>query len=69
MFGSEPSDIPMMAGEIAGWFDAVYGEKYGGSDCRTITDEDPMTRFERCPDIIEATYVKAREILADYGKI
>jgi len=56
-----------MVPELAAWFQAEYGDRYGGSDCAVILDGDPMNKAHRCPGVIEATYRKARSILADYG--
>ncbi len=56
-----------MVQELAEWFRAVYGEKYGGIDCTDITLDDPHRRQMECPDLIQATYLQAKRILSDYG--
>ncbi|MDR1136855.1 MAG: C-GCAxxG-C-C family protein [Synergistaceae bacterium] len=69
MFGDSPSDSAVMARELSEWFEAEYGEKYGGIDCRDITGEDPQLKCERCPRLIESVYFQAKTILEEYGKI
>ncbi len=56
-----------MVQELAEWFRAVCGEKYGGIDCAEITHDDPQRRQMVCPDLIQATYLQAKRILSDYG--
>lgn len=65
LFGGRESR-PMVK-ELAEWFESTYGEKYGGVDCSQITNNDPHIRAARCPDIIEATYARAKEILIEQG--
>ena len=69
LFGDNPAESAEMTRELAEWFVSVYGEKYGSANCRDITGNDPAVKRERCPAIIEATYLQARTVLEDYGKI
>lgn len=69
LFGDNGAESAEMTRELAEWFADVYGEKYGGIDCSDITGNDPAVRRERCPAIVEATYLRARTILEDYGKL
>jgi hypothetical protein len=69
MFGDSPSDSADMIRELSEWFKAVYGEKYGGIDCRDITADDPLLKYERCPELIESVYLRAKTILEERGKI
>ena len=59
----EPDVIP----ELADWFQENYGEIYGGSDCRSILGDNMANKALRCPQVVENTYRKARELLEDYG--
>ncbi len=47
------------------WFQATYTPRYGGIRCDCIIDDNPMTRLERCPKIMEETFEKCRMLLAD----
>ena len=49
-----------MIPELADWFQENYGEIYGGSD-------NMANKALRCPQVVENTYRKARELLEDYG--
>ncbi|MDL2264709.1 C-GCAxxG-C-C family protein [Synergistaceae bacterium OttesenSCG-928-I11] len=69
LFGDNPAESAEMTRELAEWFADTYGEKYGGTDCSDITGNDPAVKNERCRAIIEATYLQAKAILEDYGKI
>jgi Putative redox-active protein (C_GCAxxG_C_C). len=69
LFAADPAESAEMTAELVSWFRAVYGGKYGGVDCAAITGNDQAVKLERCPALIEATYVRARDILKDYGKI
>ncbi len=53
--------------ELVEWFTAVYGNEYGGIDCKSISGDTPANRTQRCPALIEATYIQAKRILTDYG--
>lgn len=69
LFGDNLAESAEMTRELAEWFVSVYGEKYGSANCSDITGNDPAVKRERCPAIIEATYIQARTILEDYGKV
>lgn len=69
LFGDNPAESAEMTRELAEWFVSVCGEKYRSTDCADITENDPAIKRERCPAIVEATYLQARTILEEYGKI
>ena len=48
-------------------FQENYGEIYGGSDCRSILGDNMANKALRCPQVVENTYRKVRELLEDYG--
>ena len=48
--------------ELAEWFAETVGADFGGVNCRDITGGDPLARQTRCPALVEATYVRAKEI-------
>ena len=52
---------------LAEWFAMTFGEAYGGQDCRSILDDNPMNKFERCPAIMAQTAEKCRELLSETG--
>jgi hypothetical protein len=53
--------------ELAEWFAATQGARYGGADCDDIVQGDPLNKRMRCPGLVEETYLQAREILKAYG--
>ncbi|HZX46406.1 MAG TPA: C-GCAxxG-C-C family protein [Clostridia bacterium] len=53
--------------ELVEWFKATYGKKYGGISCKEIIGGDVANQTVRCPALIEATFLQAKSILADYG--
>lgn len=53
--------------ELAAWFEETVGADYGGVNCRDIAGGDPLARQARCPALVEATYLKAKEILIASG--
>lgn len=59
--------VSRMIPELSQWFQEVYGEAYGGIDCDTMIEKNPLNKPERCPAIMESTYRKAMELLEDEG--
>ena len=43
------------------------GEAYGGCSCQAIVAGDAGLKRERCPAIVEATWLEAKDILRNYG--
>ncbi|WP_434310536.1 DVU_1555 family C-GCAxxG-C-C protein [Hominifimenecus sp. rT4P-3] len=56
-----------MIPELVQWFQDEYGEKYGSVDCNAILEGCPENKPMRCPKLIEATYLEARQILEEFG--
>ena len=56
-----------MIPKLAEWFETTYAESCGGIDCETIIDGNPLNKLERCPKIMEETFEKCRELLAEFG--
>lgn len=54
--------------ELVRWFAATFGEEYGGLNCSDILEGDASNKTDRCPALIEATYLKAKEILKKHGR-
>lgn len=65
--GAEEAGLHAMIGELVDWFEGEYAQKYGGLNCRDILRGNPRYRLERCPQIVNATYIKVREILNEHG--
>ena len=63
----EHQRLPLMLEEYVDWFRDEIGQRYGGSDCKEIIDNNPQLRGERCPTLILDCVVKAREILEANG--
>jgi hypothetical protein len=49
--------------ELAEWFVETIAGEYGGTNCADILQNDPGNQARRCPRLIEATYLQAREIM------
>lgn len=64
---STPNQAPQMISELVEWFRGTYEEAYGGMDCSHILKGRPGAARIICPGIVEATYVRAKEILEDHG--
>jgi len=60
----DPAYKKMLSG-YAAWFRAEYGDQI----CSRILDGDMKNMPARCPGIIQASYVKATEILKENGVI
>lgn len=56
-----------MISQLSHWFVETIGTEYGGCDCQAILDSSPINRTTRCPGVIEATYLKARELIEYNG--
>jgi len=63
MFDGE--NAAAMIGELREWFE----EEYGNVNCIELLDGDPSNRTRVCPQLIENTYLKAKEILGTYGYV
>jgi hypothetical protein len=57
----------IMIPKLVQWFDHTYTPCYGGINCNVIIDNDPINRLERCPKMMEETFEKCRELLAECG--
>ena len=55
-----------MVRELVQWFQEVYGEAYGGTDCGQIIGPTRANAIV-CPGLIESTYLQAKAILEDHG--
>lgn len=51
------------------WFRETMEAQYGGCDCATILDGNPMNKMQRCPDIVAESFEKAMEILEAHGVV
>lgn len=69
LFAENREETAEMAAELTNWFTAQYGEQKGGTDCSHITNFSLEIKRALCPSLIEATYVQAKSILVDFGKI
>jgi hypothetical protein len=56
-----------MIPELVDWFEETYTPEYGGINCYDIVADDIRKKSEICPQLIELTYLKAKEILNQYG--
>ena len=64
---SEQRSLNVMIQQLVEWFEAGFGEEFGGIDCNTILGGDPWNRLTRCPRLINETYFMARQLLQENG--
>lgn len=69
LFAENRDETAEMTAELVNWFTAKYGAQKGGVDCSHITNCSPEIKRVFCPSLIEATYLQAKSILIDFGKI
>jgi hypothetical protein len=56
-----------MIPRLVDWFETVYTQSCGGISCDEIIQDNRMNKVERCPKMMEETFEKCRELLADFG--
>lgn len=56
-----------MIPRLVAWFKSAYEPCYGGIACAQILEGRAENRLERCPRMMEETYGKCRELLAEFG--
>lgn len=56
-----------MIPRLVDWFKTECVSACGEVHCDNILGGDPGNRFERCPRLMEETYEKCRELLAEFG--
>ncbi len=56
-----------MVAELAEWFKETAAREYGGTDCEAIVHGDPLQKRTICPGLVEAVYLRAREIMTEHG--
>ena len=66
MYDKERAKLYMIP-NLVEWFKATYTTLYGGIDCNCIIGDNHDLRYERCPRIMEETFEKCRELLAEIG--
>jgi hypothetical protein len=54
-----------MIPKLSDWFERTYTPCYGGINCHEILGDNPLNKIERCPRIMEETFEKCRELLAE----
>lgn len=67
MFGDSTHANSVMVPELVEWFTKQFMQKYGSINCLAMLEDDISNRHEKCPAIIEKTYLKAKDILRDNG--
>lgn len=63
----EDSNLNNMIKEFVEWFEQEASSLYGGSECNTILENNPLNRTSRCPKLVLNTLTKVEEILAANG--
>jgi C_GCAxxG_C_C family probable redox protein len=61
---AEDNRLNPMINELVEWFEQECRSRFNcGIDCSDILQDDPRNRMARCPQIVMATFEKAKEIL------
>jgi hypothetical protein len=65
---AEPADPDYVAmiQELQAWFSAEMGGRFGGITCPALLDNGARSKMEVCPELVEATFNKALEILDEH---
>ncbi len=63
----EDPDAQALTASLADWFEDTFSEQFGGCSCREILEGDPGNKMRRCPEIVEAVYLKCGELLQEKG--
>jgi hypothetical protein len=66
MFDKKKAAATMIP-RLVDWFETTYTQSCGGISCEEIINDNPMNKLERCPKMMEETFEKCRELLADSG--
>ena len=53
--------------EYLNWFKETMTEQFGGYQCKDIIDGNWNNMYQRCDDVIAASYQKVMEILTEKG--
>ena len=62
---TEQRSLPVMIQQLVDWFEAGFGEEFGGIDCSTILGGDPWNKMTRCPRLLNETYFMAKQLLKE----
>lgn len=57
----------LMVPELVTWFLSMTREEYGGATCADILNGDIRNKPLRCPALVVATYVEAKDIMVQFG--
>lgn len=57
--------LPLMTEQLADWFEAKFGQEYGGIDCDAILQGDPWNRLTRCPKLVNETFFMVKQLLQE----
>ena len=63
----EDPDAQALTASLADWFEDTFSQQFGGCSCREILEGDPGNKMRRCPEIVEAVYLKCGELLQEKG--
>ncbi len=56
-----------MTKEMVEWFRHDLCERYASVNCEDITRCDPYEKAVKCPELMKATYIRAKELLEEFG--
>ena len=58
-----------MTKEMTYWFGEELCAKYGSINCEDIVHGSPYEKATICPELMKATYFRAKELLVEFGYI
>jgi hypothetical protein len=64
---TEQRSLNIMIQQLVEWFEAGFGEEFGGTDCNAILGGDPWNKMTRCPRLVNETYFMVRQLLKENG--
>lgn len=56
---ADPQQAERYSGDLSDWFDATFGSL----TCDELIGENPLSKSEKCPMMLDATFKKLSEIL------
>ncbi len=63
----EDPQLDLMIQDLVKWFQAEYGEQFGGIRCAELLSGNSRNKATRCPMMISGVYQKVKELLIENG--
>lgn len=63
----EDPQLDFMVQDLVRWFQAEYGQQFGGIRCVELLEGNNQNKVTRCPVMITGVYRKVVELLIEHG--